>query len=374
MAARRGAVGRGRGARLRVAFAPAILGALLGPAAAADPLGPGAGPWSVESPEAHGLDPDRVRAAVAHIFGSPDVVRRDCVLLVKDGALVYEAYRSEEYNETAHIANSVTKTLGALIAGWAQTRGLLDIDADITEAYGVRSPLPYPVTARQIMSQALAGNEGPGEKWEYDAAGTMWINTMPQVVENATGGLRSSEIWQREFAGPLGLSAAFEWPDADYIWAAGSKGTCRDYARVGQLLLNGGRWKGAPPIVSSEYVGEMHTPQTRYAPYANYTNPCYGLLTWLNTNPGSDRGSKEYPGICQLWPERAWFPKGSPSSVYLAAGLKGQMTMVIPTHNLVVVSMGDTPDDYSLERVIYEGLCMMFPGECSPEADSLLVV
>ena len=72
----------------------------------------------------------------------------------------------------------------------------------------------------------------------------------------------------------------------------------------------------------------MTTPQTRFAPYPNYSNPCYGLLTWLNTNPGSDRGSAEYPGVCKDWPKATWFPKGSGSNVYLLAGLLGQVRLM----------------------------------------------
>ena len=81
-------------------------------------------------------------------------------------------------------------------------------------------------------------------------------------------------------------------------FSIGTVGTCRDYARFGQLLLNRGAWAGlSENIVSEDYIDMMRTPQTRYDPYVNYSNPCYGLLTWLNTNPGSDRGSDTYPGV-----------------------------------------------------------------------------
>jgi len=279
--------------------------------------------------------------------------------------LVYESYSSYQYNVTAHAGNSITKTMGALLIGWAVTRGLLDIDADITSAYGVPSPRPYPVTARQLMSQAVAGLHGPGESWLYDAGGTFWLNALPEVFWKATG-RRPSAVWQEQFAGPLGLSESFKWQGVDWTWAAGSLGTCRDYSRLGQLMLNRGRWPGvAEPIVSEDYVRQMHTPQTKYGPYANYSNPCYGLLTWLNTNPHSDRGSRRYPGQCRFWPEECWLPAGSAPNVYVASGIMGQTIMVVPDHNLVVVSMGSTPDDNPVMRVMYEGVCMMFPSDCS---------
>ena len=349
-------------------------------ALAADPLGPGAGPWIVESGEAHGLDSAALAAMGESVF---KVHVRDCLVVIKDGALVYEKYSTARYNRTGHQGFSQTKSLGALLMGWAsdqaeQGRGGVDIDAD-TAAYGVKSPRPYPVTSRQIMSQALDGADGPGQAWAYDAIGTRWINVLTRVFAAATG-RKPSDVFREAFALPLGLSEQFSWKSADSAWDAGSVGTCRDYARFGQLLLNGGRWPGvaapnasvasavasaAPQqIVSSAYVAQMSAPQTHYAPYANYSNPCYGLLTWLNTNPGSDRGSAQYPGVCKMWPQKTWFPSGSGSNVYLLAGLLGQETMVIPDHNMVVVSMGDSADDYPLERAMYEGVCTLFPGEC----------
>jgi len=277
---------------------------------------------------------------------------------------VYEQHSSAWSHHTAHLGNSMTKTLGALLMGWAQTRGLLDIDADITAAYGVASPRPYPVTSRQIMSQAIHGIDGPGQAWHYDAGGTLWLNLLPEIFLKATG-LFPSEVWAEEFAKPLGLSEQFSWLGVDWTWATGSEGLCRDYARIGQLLLNEGSWPGAKqPLVDKSYVREMRTPQTRYAPYTNYSNPCYGLLTWLNTNPGSDRGSEKSPGVCHMFPQSTWFPAGSPSDVYSAAGILGQEMIIDPKHNLVVVSMGDTSNDYPVERVVYEAICMMFPGEC----------
>lgn len=339
---------------------PAFLSLTLG----ADPLGPGAGPWDEEKPEDHGLATaglDAIRDTLwDHFF------ERKCFAVVKDGALVYEWYFQPFIGkDTAIEAQSMTKTLGALIAGVAATHAGFDIDADITAAYGVPSPRPYNVTARQIMSQALAGEHGPGEKWEYDTQGTRWIDTLPGVIKSATGH-SAGEIWQK-IMDTLGLSKDFKWDSVNEDWSHGSFGSCRDFARVGQLMLNGGRWRDLDvDLVSPAYVQAMGTPQTRYAPYTNYSNPCYGLLTWINGVPGSNTGSQEYPGTCQMWPEKSWFPKGSPSDVYFAAGVWGQITMVVPEHKLVLVSMGYTLDDYAMQRLMYEGVCKLFPGDgCS---------
>lgn len=336
-----------------------------GPSTCAEPPGPGGNDWTVEAPEQHGLTMASVKAGASHVFDDvKSIQERNCFLVVKDGTLIYEEYRPNEYKDKAHEAYSMTKTMGALVAGWAYTHKGLDIDADITKKYGVPSPKPYPVTSRQIMSQALSGNDGPGEKWEYDASGVKWINTMAEVVRKATG-MQVEDIWKTEFQKPLGLSNVFTWPYPDKNWASGSKGTCRDYARIGQLLLNKGIWTNpSEPIVSPDYVQEMHTPQTRYEPYKNYSNPCYGLLTWLNTNPGGDRGNPKYPGICPKVPKRGYFPEGAPTDVFLAVGVHGQDIMVVPDHNMVVVTMGNAQDDFPVAPTLYEAVCKMFPNDC----------
>jgi len=275
---------------------------------------------------------------------------------------VYEFYTSDKYNNTGHEGYSMTKTLGALVAGWSVTHSQLDIDKDITDTYGVQSPKHYRVTSRQIMSQALAGKDGPGEAWAYDAVGTSWINRMTEVILAATG-RKSSEIWVEELQMPLGLSKEFEWRNADSAWAYGSSGTCRDYARIGQLMLNKGKWKGLQkPIVSADFVRQLARPQTKYAPYTNYSNPCYGLLTWLHTN------TQNFPGTCLVpidspIPKEDAFPEGSPWDIFFAAGMFGQIVMVVPDHNAVVISMGQSGDQNGLAHVMYEGVCKAF-GDC----------
>ena len=272
--------------------------------------------------------------------GLKNVSSRGCLVIAKDGALVYERYNRSGLNQHQHGPNtapqpwseassqpgwSMTKTLGALLGGWAVTHGGLDLDKDITQAYGVPSPKGYPVTSRQIMSQSLGG-DSPGAKWYYDAEGTGWINTMARVVPAATG-RNASQIWLEELQAPLGLSKDFIWggtsplggdASPDSAWAYGSSGTCRDYARIMQLALNKGRWKGVEePIVSADYIEQMTTPQTKYRPHEAYSNPCYGLLTWLPGRDGRHGPVGKFPGTCLVpansslsTQKQDWFPEG----------------------------------------------------------------
>merc|ERR1711957_84001 len=223
------------------------------------------------------------------------------------------------------------------------------------------------------MSQALAGADGPGEEWKYDALGIQWINTMTEVVRKATG-QNASQIWKEQFHEHLGFDS-LTFDDADSMWATGAVGTCRDFARLGQLMLNGGHWKGIQePIVSETYIAEMSKPQTKYAPYTNYSNPCYGLLTWL-TDEGKLAANSPYSGAACTSPSgvETPFPQGSPQDTYFAGGALGQIVMVVPSHNMVVVSMGVNTKANDVPVWISEGFCKnnVFPN-CSPETSILL--
>jgi len=364
-----------RGGKSLALCVAGLLATSLGTQASADHF------WTLEKPSSVGLSDENVRGAVDHVFNSQDAAVRDCFLVVKDGKLIAEHYSSEFYRDFSHEGNSITKSLGALLVGWAVTNNFLDMDADITKTYNVPSPRPYPVTTRQVLAQSVAGVHEANEAWAYDAGGTMWLHVLPDVFYQATG-RRPSSVWNEHFAQILGLSEEFSWPSVDINWATGSEGTCRDYAKIGQLLLDRGTWRPSSiRIISSSFIDEMTRPQSRLAhpvdwasnirgrsasASANaYLNPCYGLLTWLNTNPGSDRGSDKYPGTCQMWDERCWLPSNTPSDLFILSGVLGQDTIVIPSLNIVLVSLGTTADDYPVQRVLGEALCMLDPAGCS---------
>lgn len=220
------------------------------------------------------------------------------------------------------------------------------------------------------MSQALNGNQGPGQSWKYDAVGSGWINHMPKVIASATG-RQSTAIWKSEFHEPLGLSKSFSWGNANTMWAAGSQGTCRDYARIGQLLLNKGKWAGvAKNIIPAEYVHQMSIPQTRYAPYNYYSNTCYGLLTWINEN----QNKVQYPpkagtGVCGLIggpiPKQDEMPASSPSNIFFLDGANGQIVTIFPSLNTVAVTMGNTLDAAKPSGVLTEAIwCTAFGNKC----------
>jgi len=91
-------------------------------------------------------------------------------------------------------------------------------------------------------------------------------------------------------------------------------GSARDWARLGNLLLQDGRWNGEA-LVPESYVRFMRTAAPAWAADGR---PWYGGLIWLNR-------ANSWPG---------------PEDSYALFGSGGQATWIFPTHDLVVVRMG----------------------------------
>lgn len=249
----------------------------------------------------------------------------------------------------------MTKTVGGFLILLAATEDGLDIDADITEKYNITSPKPYRVTVRMMMAQVLGGNHRPGEMWEYDELGTMWLHLLPTVILAATG--HKASYYMDRLHTRLGLSPQFTWPEVDTKWFRGAAGSCRDWARFGQLILNGGEWDGEQ-LIASTWITEMQQPVKNH-PYNTYSNPCYGLLVWLNAN------KSKHPGCCweaSRLPEPKCndetFMDGGVHDLTLNIGLYGQIVMTLPSANTVVVGFG------SDLRPIEPALIGYYPGVC----------
>jgi len=105
-------------------------------------------------------------------------------------------------------------------------------------------------------------------------------------------------------------------PYGNFLLSGYDYGTVRNWARIGQLYLQDGMWQGQRllPEGWAKFVG---------TPAPAWKQPVYGGLFWVNG-------------------DGAW---NVPKSAYLANGAGGQRTIIIPTHDLVVVRMGHMRGD-----------------------------
>ena len=103
-------------------------------------------------------------------------------------------------------------------------------------------------------------------------------------------------------------------PFGNFLGQGYEVGSGRDWARLGNLYLQDGVWNGER-ILPEGYAKFVSTPAPAWVADKR---PIYGGFFWIN-------GLGQYP-----------VPKDS----YYMAGAGGQTTMIVPSHDLVVVRLG----------------------------------
>jgi len=199
--------------------------------------------------------------------------------------------------------------------------------------------------------------------WRYDELGNMWMHLMPIVVEKATG--HPASYYMNQLKTELGLSPEFAWEKVNSAWYRGMRATCRDWARFGQLILNKGYW-GGKQLIAQTYFEQMSQP-VKYAPFNEYSNPCYGMLVWLNAN------KSKHPGCCweaSRLPEpkcnEDTFMPGAVNDMTLIIGLYGQVAMTLPSVNAVVIGFGTDLRPIEPARIgYYPGVCKALGLPCN---------
>ncbi len=154
----------------------------------------------------------------------------------------------------------------------------------------------------------------PGTVWKY-ASGT--TNILSLIARHAVGEAGYPSWPRRALFDPLGMTSAILEPDASGTFVGSSYlfATARDWARFGQLHVEGGR-----DLLPQDWVRFATTP-TPQSP-----NGKYGAHWWLKL-------SKELGGESA----RA---ATIPADAFHALGHEGQCVTVIPSRRLVVVRLG----------------------------------
>ena len=300
----------------------------------ASQLGPGPGAWLVEAPGVHGLS--AAKLGVASQRHASELDQRDCLLVVKDGVIVHESYREGGDLDTLHYVDGVGATAAALLIGAAARQGILDLDAPLAD-YGIAAPAvrdstnPFTatstdptldaeqlkrhpelrwgnewsrVTARHVLAGVTGLGEAPaGMECTEDATGSI-LQVLSKVLK-ATTGVKPVDWAKEHFTGPLGVSDFFAkdlLKDGDDVGgvniAGGQMATCRDAARFGQLMVNGGTWLDengeVTRLVDSDFIGRLTASSL---PNAN-ANAGYATRTHPGkTSDGLPRATAFFAGV-----------------------------------------------------------------------------
>ena len=284
-------------------------------------VGPGRGEWRTMDPAKFGLDAAALQAAADEVAAR--VPQRYCTLIVKDGFLIHESYPLGNSSDALYESDSMGKLATAAVIGAANAKGLLDIDTPMKH-YGVPRDMPdatwnetgtdfYPtLTARHAMAQTTGyGRVKPGSYFSYNS--DSYIQYLSYLLRNTTG--EAPQKWATDnFAVPLGVPELFKYDGSDpspigpvdpktsepgEISAGGGQlYTCRDAARLGQLVASGGLWaddQGKPyRLMTEEYSKGFWTPQFPK------NNAAYGFLTWLNSDV-TQVGGGDVPCCAPRW-------------------------------------------------------------------------
>jgi CubicO group peptidase (beta-lactamase class C family) len=248
--------------------------------------------WAIGSPEQQGIDP-ALLCTMAKGVTDGKLANVDSIVVVRHGVLVYERYfaypdRPDFDAATRHAGNSMTKSVVSLLVGIAMDRGLIrDLDAPVSSYFpqdaDLRRPEKDRITLRHLltMSAGLYSARAPGTSFEYDDSETELVGAVLQQVS----GKAVDVLAQENIFAPLGID--------DVAWhgrlhngpAKSSTGLSlrpRDWAKIGQLVLNRGSWEGKQ-IVPASWVAESTAEQIKTQGPSSY-----GYQWWLGRSRNND--------------------------------------------------------------------------------------
>lgn len=284
------------------------------------------------------------------------------MIVLQDGAVVYETYQRGNTPETRWMSMSVAKSIASTLVGVAIKNGTIGSVDDMIVDYvpslagsaydgvsihdvllmasGVqwdetytdpdsdrrdllRAQIAQEPGAAMVVMAALPRAAEPGSVHNYSTGETQVLG---EVVYGAVGGpvaeYLSEQIWK-----PYGMEADANWwldsPDGVEIGGSGISATLRDYARFGQFFLDGGMIDGESilPDGWTEKAGQPHE-------LNDGTTIEYGLMWW--------------PG---------WTDESRADGAYAAIGIEGQNIYINPTRDVVIVTHMAQPKPMGKEPI-----------------------
>ena len=182
-----------------------------------------------------------------------------------------------------------------------------------------RMLLLVPDAAGYAASKRLSSR--PGSQWKYSSGTT---NILSGIIRHVCCNASDyTDFPRRQLFDPLGMTSAVleRDPTGTFVGSSLMYATARDWARFGLLYINDGVWNGIR-ILPEGWVSYSMKP-TDGAPDGRY-----GAHWWLDWEEPLTKGET---------------PQGHPD-VYYAHGYEGQYLIAMPKRKLVVVRLGQTPD------------------------------
>ncbi len=281
-------------------------------------------------------------------------------IILKDGKIVIEKYWGNNIQNNAPFDKnsnwywaSAGKTLTAFLAGLAQENNLININDKTSDYLGnnwsslatakedlilvkhqlsMTTGLDYNVSNTDCTSPScLQYKVDAGNQWYYHNAP---YTLLENVISNAAG-QTYNEFTNLQIETKTGMDGTWvAIGDNNVYWS-----TPRDAARFGLLLLNKGKWSDNQIMTDIAYYNMMITS-------SQSLNPSYGFCTWLN-----GKSSIILPGLSNSF--NIPLSTNAPADLFAAMGKNGQFIDVAPLKNIVVIRMGEAPDNSLVPTIFH---------------------
>lgn len=313
--------------------------------------------WPVGNADQFGID-SKVLENFGNMLSSepaktPREAQTEAFLVARNGVLIYERYFRGWDSKTPHDLRSASKSLTGILPGLIEQAGLLGkgkkqnvLDTPIYKTLGFETndTKKQAITLEHALSMSTGldcddsqrdspGQEDAMQNQQDEPDWFRYILNLDAIHEpgshaaycsggiNLTGAVLTAKTQQwmprlieELFARPLGIERYHInlLPDGQQAYSGGGlQLTARDFLKMGQLMLNKGRWKDQK-LLSAEYVDSVLTPRGEIG------GKDYGLGWWMN--------------IYEV--------DGHSYRAFFAGGNGGQQIMAVPELNMVAVSLG----------------------------------
>ena len=257
------------------------------------------------TPESQGISSDYVRAYFEALREDPSICPHHAMVL-RHGKVIGECSFAPYERGMWHISYSLCKSVTGMAIGLLVSEGKLDLDEKLIDIFPTYSSLvglfrrQHAVTVRDLLrmtsavafseSGAVSGNdwragfmsaslkEEPGKRWDYNSMNSYMLSA---IVTDRTGETMMDYLRPRLFE-PLGITEVF-WESCPMGITKGGWGMFlrpEDAAKLGQLYLDKGRWKGET-IIPEWWVEESTKVQVDNGRFG------YGYQIWMDERPGS---------------------------------------------------------------------------------------
>ncbi len=319
--------------------------------------------WEKSTPEQLGWN----TAQIPQLLTFLEQNQTRAFLVLKDGKIVMEHYFGKNIAGTGNFDASsywywasAGKTLTSFLVGKAQEENFLKIDdpsylyvrrnwSSVSATQENQITVKHHLNMTTGLSDQVPDNHctkpeclrylaSPNTRWSYHNAP---YTLLDRVIAGATK-QSFTEYFESRLARKIGMDGFWRQIDYDNVYFS----TPRSMARFGLLILNKAKWESQTILADQNYLNAMLTTSQNL-------NLSYGYLWWLN-----GKTSAMVPTLQTVFPVSI-SPK-APADMVAGMGKNGQFLNIVPSQNLIVIRMGDNPDNtqvpFTFQDQIWERL------------------